>query len=399
MADTLKIGMIGGGKDSFMGEIHRRAIKKCGCIELVSGAFGSNRNSSYETGRALNLQANRVYGTYRDFFRREAFLPPEERVDFVSIVTSNAMHYPISMSALDAHFPIFCEKPFTCNIDEALNLMRKMTANQVPFGVAMVYPAYPALRKAKAMLEEKALGTIRKVVVEYRLGWMAPRIENAGNRQALWRSDPRRGGPAGCLADLASHCFYLAEWLTGLSVVDLTSDMRPTVPGRVIDDDCTVLARFNNGVRGYFLASQIETGAADGLSFQIYGDRAAMLWKQIDPGVIRLRAVDGSVTSIGESVPPPTPFCPPTPFGNNEAYVDALAKSYLSFAAFAKAGKIINPDPGLDFVSPPEGLRMVAFVDAVLKNNADAQINPNDDTPPPPPPKWQSLEVPPVNDL
>ena len=399
MADTLKIGMIGGGKDSFMGEIHRRAIKKCGCIELVSGAFGSNRNTSYETGKALDLPANRVYGSYRDFFRREALLPPEERVDFVSIVTSNAMHYPISMSALDAKFPIFCEKPFTCNIDEALNLMRKMTVNRVPFGVAMVYPAYPALRQAKAMLEDKVVGTIRKVTMEYRLGWMAPRVENAGNRQALWRSDPRRGGPAGCLADLTTHCFYLAEWLTGFTVADLTSDLRSTVPGRVLDDDCTVLARFSNGVRCYFWTSQIETGAADGLTFQIYGDKAAMLWKQSDPGVIRLRAVDGTVTVIGDSIPPPDPPCPPTPFGGSEAYVEALAKSYLSFAAKAKSGKLIDPDPGLDFVTPVEGLRMVAFVDAVLKNNTEPQANPNDDTPPPPPPKWQPLVVPASDDF
>ena len=334
--------MIGGSLNSFMGEIHREAIKRSGCLELVCGAFGSTRNSSYETGKQLGLPTRRVYGTYRDLFRREASLPVDERIDFATVITPNAMHYPIAMSAMDAHFPIFSEKPFTCNMDEALNLTRKQQTNGLRYGISMALPSYPMFRKARTLIrDEQTIGVIRKVVVANELGWMAPRLEVNGNRQACWRADPRRSGQAGCLADLGAHCFYAAEWLTGLKVSELCADMRPTVPGRVLDDDCTILVRFENGIRGTLLASQIETGSAGGMTAKIIGAKGTLIWSQADPDRIRIVRVDGQVEEIvSEAVKSPRivpPECPPTPFGNNDAYIQALAEAYAAFARYLTA--------------------------------------------------------------
>jgi predicted dehydrogenase len=397
MAEKKKrVGMIGGGEASFMGPIHRAAIEQSGCVELVCGAFGSTRQSSFETGRMLNLPPRRSYGTYRDLFRREASFPKTERIDFVTVLTPNAMHYPIAMSSIDASFPIFSEKPFTCNLDEAVNLTRKLRNSGLAYGVAMVYPCYPALRKAQDLIQkDKAIGVVRKVVATFSLGWMAQRLETAGNKQAGWRTDPRRSGPAGCLADLGSHAFYLSEWLTGLSVSEVCADLRPTVAGRILDDDCTLLVRFETGARGVFLCSQIATGRQEGLAIEIYGDKAALGWSQSRPGRLTLTAIDGqreelTVNGSDEEEPLQTP---PSPYGNNRAYIAALAECYRSFAATLDRPKGQKTEPLPLYMSVEEGLRSVAFVDAVLQNTAV----PEEDQPLPA--KWMPVVVPPVLDL
>ena len=397
--------MIGGSTGSFMGEIHRKAIQQSGCLKLVCGAFGSTRNSSYETGKMLKMPTRRVYGTYRDMFRRENMLPADERMDFITIVTPNAMHYPIAMSALDAHFPIFSEKPFTCNMDEAMNLTRKQRMVGLHYGVSMAYPSYPMVRKAREMvLSGEGIGALRKLVVSYELGWMAPRLENAGNRQAGWRADPRRCGPAGCLADLCAHCFYLAEWLTGQKVSEVLGDLRPTVPGRVLDDDCTVIAKFESGLRGLFISSQIASGSGSGLAFKAIGDKATMEWSQQDPGLLRLRQVDGTETVL-KADPPAQAIpvcCSPTPYGDNEPYIQALAGAYKAFAndLAESQGKAREPATPAFYMTIDEGLRSVAFVDAVLKNTA-VPLPQVDETKPPPPPatKWEPLTIPEIPTL
>lgn len=392
--------MIGGGNDSFMGEIHRKAIEQTGCLELVCGAFGSTRNSSYETGKKLGLPTRRVYGTYRELFRREHSLPKADRMDFVTIVTPNAMHYPISMSALDTHFPIFTEKPFTCNLDEALNLVRKQRMNEIPYGICMVYPNYPMLQTARGLIQKKnELGIIRKVVISYELGWMSPRLETAGNHQAGWRTDPRRCGAAGCLADLGSHCFYIAEWLTGLSVKEVCADLYPGVPGRILDDDCTMMVRFSNGIHGVFLTSQIDTGSASGLCCKIIGDQASLVWKQSTPSLLVLTAQDGTVTTYGNATPcleNGSILCPATPYGNNEAYIQALTETYRSFAEYLqKKDKATK-----NFMTVEEGLRSVVFVDAALKNGTEPpETEISDEEQANIQPKWEPVVVPEIQEL
>jgi predicted dehydrogenase len=394
MSKKARVGMVGGGNESFMGAIHRAAIEQSGCAELVCGAFGSTRQSSFETGRALKLPTRRAYGTYRDMFRREAALPEDERMDFVVILAPNAMHYPVAMSSIDAGFPVFSEKPFTCNMDEALNLTRKQQKSGLAYGIAVVRAGYPMLQKARALIQtDKALGTVRKVVTANLLGWMAQRLETAGNKQAGWRADPRRCGPAGCLIDLGIPCLHLTEWVAGLSVSEICADLRSTVAGRILDDDCSVLVRFSTGARGVFLPSQIATGRNGGLSLDVYGDKGALAWSQSEPDRLILRGLDGSQQLLtGGTAAEPAPVVLPTPFGNNAAYIAALAATYRAFIEHLTAtkGKNVAPD---GFVSVEEGLRAVAFADAVLKNTAVPEEGA------PPPAKWMPFVVPPVPEL
>jgi predicted dehydrogenase len=389
--------MVGGGAESFMGNIHRAAIEQCGTIELVCGAFGSTRHSSFETGKLLRLPPKRSYGTYRDMFRREAVLPADERMQFVTVLAPNTMHYPVAMSAIDANFPVFSEKPFTCNMDEALNLTRKQQNSGLAYGIAFAYAGYPMLLRAKALVtDEKAVGNIRKVVASYELGWMAQRLETAGNKQAGWRADPRRCGPAGSLIDLGIHCFHLTEWVTGVAVSELCADTRATVAGRVLDDDCSVLVRLAGGPRGVFLCSQIATGSRQGLSLEVYGDKGAVLWSQSRPDRLTLRALDGTEQAFTGGTPadaPQPPFAP-NPYGDNAAYIAALAESYRSFATFLEAPKkAAQREGGLCFARIEEGLRAVAFVDAALKSTSAPEEGA------PPPAKWMPVIVPPIPEL
>lgn len=397
MSKKTRVGMVGGGAASFMGSIHRAAIEQSGTVELVCGAFGSTRHTSFETGKFLGLPNKRSYGTYRDMFRREATLPAGERMEFVTVLAPNTMHYPVAMSAIDAHFPVFSEKPFTCNMDEALNLTRKQQASSLAYGIALVYAGYPMLQRARALIQgDKALGNVRKVVASFQLGWMAQRLETAGNKQAGWRADPRRCGPAGALIDLGTHCFHAAEWVTGLAVSELCADARATVPGRVLDDDASVLVRFAGGARGLFLCSQVATGARQGLALDVYGDKGALLWSQSQPDALTLRGLDGTFHALTGGTPsdePPPPTAP-APYGNNAAYVAALAESYRSFAAYLESPKkAAAREGGLVFSQIQEGLRAVAFVDAALKNTAVPEEGQ------PPPAKWTPLVVPPVPTL
>jgi predicted dehydrogenase len=380
-----------------MGGIHRSAIEQSGCVELVCGAFGSSRQSSFETGKLLKLPTRRSYGTYRDMFRRESALSENERMDFVAVVAPNAMHYPVAMSAIDAGFSVLSEKPFTCNMDEALNLSRKQKASRLAYGIAMAYPGYPMLQEARELvLEKKAIGTLRKVVARYPLGWLAQRLETTGNKQAGWRTDPRRCGPAGCLVDLGIHCFYVAEWLTGLAVSDVCADLRPTVAGRILDDDCSVLVRFAGGARGVFLASQIATGRNDGLSVELIGDKGALSWSQPAPDRLTQRGIDGEERVLTGGPAAQDVAAPrPGPYGSDTAYIAALAATYRAFAGHigtAKAQKN-QPRTPCGFMTIEDGLRSVVFVDAVLKNT----VIPEEGTPPPA--KWTPVVVPPIPEL
>lgn len=396
MSKKMRVGMVGGGAESFIGSIHRAAIEQSGCVELVCGAFGSTRQSSFETGKALKLPTRRAYGTYRDMFRREASLPEDDRMDFVVILAPNAMHYPVAMSSIDAGFPVFSEKPFTCNMDEAINLTRKQQNSGLAYGVAMVYQGYPMLQKARALIQEgKEIGTLRKIITTYPLGWLAQRLETAGNKQAGWRADPRRCGPAGCLIDLGIHCFYLTEWVSGLTVSEVCADLRPTVPGRILDDDCSVLVRFENGVRGVFLASQIATGRSDGLRIELIGDKGALVWSQSEPDRLLQRGTDDSKYGFAGGVAAETSEYAPTPYGNNAAYTAALASTYHAFFEHLEAtrSKKAVPATPQGFMTIDEGLRAVVFMDAVIRNTATPEEGL------PPPAKWTPVIVPPIPEL
>ena len=283
-----KIGMIGGSMKSFMGNIHRQAIEKAGNLKIVGGSFGTSKQASYDFIKPLKLNVDDLFPSYRDFLRREKMRKGDNKLLFVSAVLPNTMHYPIAMTAMDCGVPILGEKPFTSNLDEAANLVRKQKAMKVPYRIAMVYPAYSQLVHAKNLLAKGEIGTIRRFYVSMQSGWMARRVENQGNTQALWRVDGKRNGVGGVLNDCGCHCQFVLEWLTGFEISEVCVGANICVPGRLIPDDATVLVRTKQGIGGTFMMSQIATGRNDGLSLEITGDKGTLIWRQCEPQILAI---------------------------------------------------------------------------------------------------------------
>ncbi len=386
----LKIAMIGGGNESFMGRIHRAAIEASGCLELVSGAFGSTRQRSFETGKRLGVNPARVFGVYRDLFRREAKVTGEDRLDFITVIAPNNMHYPVTMAAFDAGFSVFSEKPMSCNMDEAQNLKRRTLMSNELYATAYPFPFYPALEKLRSAVEKGVIGNLRRIDTKYYHGWMGVRLETAGNRSAAWRVDPRRCGSGGAIYDLAGPCALLSEWSTGLKITALCSAGHPAVAGRILDDDATVMLRFENGAFGTISVSQIALGEADGVQLSLYGDKGSIHWKQSTGHQWTRVTPDGTVTvETVKAAPLPTlgekRF--EEPYGDDEAFITALAKAYRDFAGqiiATRQGKAYKPK----FIGVDQALRVATFNDLASRN-----LMPNNDETPT---KWIPFTVPKV---
>lgn len=387
-----KIGMIGGSMKSFMGGIHRKAIEKVGNLQIVGGSFGTTKQASYDFIKPLKLNVDDLFPSYRDFLRREKSRKPADRMLFVSAVLPNTMHYPIAMTAMDCGVPILGEKPFTSNLDEAANLVRKQRATKVPYRIAMVYPAYSQLVHARSLLKKGEIGTIRRFHFSMQSGWMARRVENQGNNHALWRVDGRRNGVGGVLNDCGCHCQFVLEWLTGYEISEVCVGAHACVPGRLIPDDATVLVRTKEGIDGTFIMSQIAIGHNEGLSFEITGDKGAMLWKQSDPGVITLIDNDGKIKLLKDATASGKTDFSETPYGANEAYLEALVRVYTEFteSLAGKGRKSRVKDHHILGMTVEEGLRSVAVTAAMEKS---IQFVPPDS---PPAVKWQKVVIPPL---
>ena len=392
MADDnyIKIGMVGGSMKSFMGNIHREAIKKVGNLKIVGGAFGTSKQSSYDFIKPLGLKVDDLFPAYRDFLRRERSRPANQKLLFVSAILPNTMHYPVAMTAMDSGVPVLGEKPFTSNIDEAANLVRKQKATKVPYRIAMVYPAYGQLVKAKELLKKGTIGTIRRFYFSMQSGWMARRVENQGNAQALWRVDAKRNGAGGVLNDCGCHCQFVLEWLTGFEITEVCVGAHACVPGRLIPDDATVLVRTKQGIGGTFIMSQIATGHNEGLSFEITGDKGALIWQQCDPGTLVIVDNTGKRKVMKENTASGESKFAETPYGANAAYIEALALVYEDFAMSlsGKKRKARGKDQHILGMTIGEGLRSVAVTTAMEKS---VQFQPPDA---PPAIKWQPVVMP-----
>ena len=357
--------MVGGGKESFIGPYHRMAAQMTGRIEMVCGAFGSTRHRSFEGGEELFLARDRVYGAYRDMLRKEASQPDDVRPDFIVITAPNNLHYPVAMAALDAGFHVLCEKPLTTSLDEVTNLGRKLDDKQRLLGLTFAYSGYPMVRQARQLIQDGKLGTIRRVVVESAQGWMATRLETAGNRQASWRADPRRAGPSGCMADLGAHGAYLTELLTGLAITEVSADMHACVAGRQLEDDGAVLFRLANGAQGVLWTSQISIGETGNERIRIFGDKGSLAWELDTPDKLAFHNLNGASEILRSA--PLLPLTATPSAGPGEGLCQALAYIYEQFAdavlAFEGKRDLNPPYPSLT-----EGVRAVAFVDAVLRN-------------------------------
>jgi predicted dehydrogenase len=332
--------MVGGGPGAFIGPVHRIAAELDGKIELVAGAFSQSAERSREAGESYKIDPDRAYASYGEML--EAERRRHDAIDFVAIVTPNHLHLPVAEAALKAGFPVMSDKPATATYAEALTLEKAVATSGLPYGLTHTYAGYPLVREAREICASGALGKIRKIAVEYLQGWLSQPIENNGQKQARWRSDPGLSGPGGCIGDIGTHAFHLVEYVTGLKVTELNATLLSVVASRRVDDDCTALLRLDNGANGVLMTSQIAAGEGNGLRLRVYGEAGSLDWKQEDPNRLRLKWQHGPEeirhaggSYLGHSAHTATRL----PGGHPEGYLEAFAVLYSEFADGIEAWK------------------------------------------------------------
>src|SRR5215218_6964540 len=370
----LRMGMVGGGKDAFIGAIHRHAAGLDGLIELVSGALSINPDVARDSAKSLFLPEARTYLTYEEMFQKEMALPQDQRIDFVTIVTPNFAHFAPAMTALDNGIHVVIEKPITFTLDEAKQLKQKVDETGLLLCLTHTYSGYPMVKQARAMVREGALGAIRKVWVEYPQGWLSKLSEREGNAQAAWRTDPKRSGKAGAMGDIGTHAAHLAEYITGAKITHLCADLNVMVEGRLLDDDGNVLLKFDNGAAGVLMASQVAAGEENALKIRVYGETGGLEWAQQEPNTLLVKWLDQPAQILraggnyGDRLSPFAIHNCRTPGGHPEGYLEAFGNIYRNFALTLSA-RIDRTEPSpenLDFPSVADGIRGMAFIDNVV---------------------------------
>jgi predicted dehydrogenase len=372
------MGMIGGGKDAFIGAIHRYAALMDGQIELVCGALSIQPELARESGKALFLPENRIYLTYEEMIQKEAALPADQRMDFVSIVTPNFAHFAPAMAALDNGFHVVIEKPITLTMEEALQLKKKLNETGLLLCLTHTYSGYPMVKQARAMVKAGVFGKIRKIWVEYPQGWLSRKTEREGNAQAAWRTDPKKSGKSGCMGDIGTHAAHLSEYISGLKIAQICADLNIFVEGRPLDDDGNVLLRFKNGASGVLMASQVAAGEENALKIRLYGELGGIEWSQQEPNTLVVKWLDQPTQLLraggnyGDRLDSFALQNCRTPGGHPEGYLEAFANIYKNFGATLSArlsGKVPLP-LHLDFPTVEDGIRGMAFIDAVVASAA-----------------------------
>ncbi|GAA4218288.1 Gfo/Idh/MocA family oxidoreductase [Sphingomonas endophytica] len=375
--EPLKLGMIGGGEGAFIGAVHRMAAGIDGDWRLVAGAFSTDAGRNTRTGDLLGLDAGRVYGSIDELLSAERALPEGERIDAVAIVTPNHLHAPMSIAALDAGFHVICEKPMSLNLEEAQAIAAAAERSGRHYALAFTYSGYPLVEEARARVARGDFGAIRLVQVEYSQGWLSSALDREGNRQAEWRTDPARAGLGGCLGDIGTHAFQLAEHVSGLQVESLCADLTTHVPGRRLDDDVSVLLRFAGGARGVLKATQVAAGDENGLRLRIHGEKGGLDWAQMEPNTLTLRWLDRPAELVrtgGPGMAETTLGRIRTPAGHPEGYIEAFANIYRSVAATIRGGDTVAARGAAAwFPGTADGVRTMAFVEAVVANAASDQ--------------------------
>jgi len=378
MKRKLRMGMIGGGLDAFIGSVHRKAANLDGEIELVCGAFSSSPEKSKATGEALYLPPHRVYKSFEEMIKKERDLPGDQRMDFVSIVTPNHMHFAPAKLALENGFHVIIDKPLAFNIKEAKALRAVVEKTGLVFALTHTYTGYPMVKEARSLVTTGELGKIRKVYVEYPQGWLSTFLEGTGQKQASWRTDPSKSGAGGAIGDIGTHAANLAEYITGSSITEICAMINTVVKGRKLDDDSSMLLKFDNEATGILLATQIAAGDENNVNIRVYGEKGGLEWHQEEPNTLVLKWLDkpkeiyrAGWGYLSESAKKNTR----TPNGHPEGYLEAFANIYINFAKAVrdyKPGKKIDPAK-YDFPDVEDGVRGIAFVDTVIKSSASAQ--------------------------
>lgn len=373
----LKMAMIGGGIGSFIGPVHLMAARMDNMIELIAGAFSSDPETSRRSGLEYGLTEQRIYSNWQNMIERESRQPDNERPDFVCIATPNHLHYKPALESIKAGFHVVCDKPLCLSVKEAHEIQDALVKHDKLFCITHNYTGYPMVKKARELVRNGELGNIRKVVVEYLQGWLSEKEEEKGNKQAEWRSDPNKAGNAGCMGDIGTHAFQLSEYITGKKVEKLYSQLNIFVEGRLLDDDGNVILNFEDGITGTLVASQVALGEENSFSIRIYGSKASLRWKQMEPNSLLVRWKDRPLqvyrtgtgfNSTGETALKHSRL----PAGHPEGFIEAFANLYRNFALHLRAnreGKTQNQAydyPGID-----DGVRGMQFLEAVVRSSKE----------------------------
>jgi predicted dehydrogenase len=378
-ARKLRYGMVGGGRDAFIGAVHRKAMALDGQYEFVAGALSSNPQKAIASGKDLGLEDSRNYPSWEAMLEGEAKLPPDQRIDVVSIVTPNHVHYPVAKAFSEAGFHVVCDKPLVHTSQQARDLLETVKKSGTVFGVTYNYTGYPMVKQARAMIRRGDLGNIRKVIVEYNQGWLATNLEASGQKQADWRTDPARSGAAGAIGDIGSHAENLVATVTGLELSHICAELTTFVPGRQLDDDGNLLLRFSGGARGVLIASQIEIGGENDLRLRVFGEKGSLTWHQEDPNYLWYAPIDAPKQLLtrggGSYLVPEAVKASRIPSGHPEAFLEAFANVYLGVAEAVRAqleGRALGELEG-DFPTLEDGARGVHFIEKTVESSKSDQ--------------------------
>jgi predicted dehydrogenase len=370
---AIRYGMVGGGPDAFIGPVHRMAAALDGQLILVAGAFSSDAERSRQAGLELGLDPTRTYASYEEMVRAEVALPPDERIEVVSIVTPNHLHFPIARAFLEAGFHVVCDKPLTTTLEDAETLCRMAVESDLVFAVTHNYTGYPMAKEARERVRSGSLGSVRKVVVEYAQGWLATRLEAEGHKQAEWRTDPSRAGISSALGDIGCHAHHLTRYVTGLEVESLFADLGTVVSGRALEDDAAVLLHFKGGARGVLIASQISVGERNHLRLRVYGTEGGLDWNQEIPDRLRVMAADGSERLLHVGSPDlseRTQAHTRLPVGHPEGFIEAFANLYRNVARTlqVRKGSAESRPFDDDFPTVQDGACGVHFIETAVES-------------------------------
>jgi len=376
MTRRLRSAMVGGGRDAFIGAVHRNAMALDGQYELVAGALSSTPEKSRASGRDLGLADDRNHGTWQELLADELRRPADERIDVVAIVTPNHVHHEVARAFVDAGFHVVCDKPLVHTSAQAEDLAERVAANGTLFAVTYNYSGYPMVREARELVRTGAIGAVRKVVVEYHQGWLAGALESSDNKQSTWRTDPARGGPGGAMADIGSHAENLISVVTGLELESLCADLTAFGAGRRLDDDASLLLRFVGGARGVMTASQVAAGNENDLRLRVMGERGMLDWRQEEPNLLIHAPIDGPRRVLTRNAPwlsePARRACRLPP-GHPEGFIEAFANVYLGVAADlrlrASQGRAATADEA-EYPRIADGVRGVRFIEKTVESAA-----------------------------
>jgi len=375
----LRYAMVGGGRDAFIGAVHRHAMALDGHYEFVAGALSSSPEKALASGQDLGLADTRNHGSWQALLADELKRPKDERIDVVSIVTPNHVHYEVARAFVDARFHVVCDKPLVHTSAQADDLAARVAKQGTVFAVTYNYTGYPMVRQAREMVRAGTIGAIRKVIVEYHQGWLATQLESSNNKQADWRTDPARSGIAGAIGDIGSHAENLMLAVTGLEIESLCADLTTFVPGRRLDDDGNLLLRFTNGARGVLIASQIEAGCENDIRLRVFGERGMLDWRQEDPNHLIHAPIDGPRMTLTRNAPWLSDAAKRAcrlPAGHPEAFIEAFANLYVGVAADIRSRLDQGRPASLEEADYPrieDGVRGVRFVEKTVASAASAQ--------------------------